>query len=133
MSGIANHDTGVIYEFQGPQAHETSDQKDVKFPITSMLTPAYAAAIELEPEFKKTIVEVTATGAITWTADVTKAKVGDELIVRVTASGGARVSTFSTGFVANGTLNAATSALTVISFVFNGTAFIEVSRVETPA
>lgn len=97
-------------------------------------TPAYAASIAIatKPSAASTLVNVSPlTGALTLTADVSSAYVGDKLTILLSAdnNAGGRVVTFSTGFAATAaTLTVGQSLPASISFVFNGTKWLETSR-----
>jgi hypothetical protein len=100
------------------------------------LTPAYAATIALKPTKSYTLVNVaTLTGAVTFTATVgsssTPPYVGDVIDFMLVSDGTTRTATFGTGFQVNGTFAVTTGKYGAISFRFNGTYWIETSRVVT--
>lgn len=93
-------------------------------------TPSYAATVALLPTAQFTNVIVGAlTGALTITADTTAPLVGDEMCIVFSASGANRTVTFSTGFaVSASTLVVVSAKYGTISLIFNGTAWVEVTR-----
>lgn len=100
------------------------------------LNPAYAATIALVPTKSYTLVQINLTGALTLTAGVGSAStapyVGDK-IEFIFGSDAARVVTFGTGFVPNGTLTTITGGKgATASFMFNGVAWIELGRTIQP-
>lgn len=99
------------------------------------LTPAYAAAITINPTKSKTLVNVAAlTGAITINAGVGSASsapyVGDELVLLFT-SAAIQVITFGTGFLSTGTLSTAAGKTANARFIFNGASWCEAGRTIT--
>jgi hypothetical protein len=71
------------------------------------LTPAYAAAIAIEPgkAFRHYVKPATLTGALTVNAtDVTGYEFGDEFVFMFAADGTQRVVTWGTNFLASGTV-----------------------------
>lgn len=97
-------------------------------------SPAYASSIALTiKDRSKTIVQVAQlTGALSLTANVgsstTPPYVGDKIEFLFTSDGTNRVVTFSTGFLPTGTLTVTASKSASAVFMFNGTAWIELSR-----
>lgn len=104
-------------------------------------TPAYAATIALviKPYAHRTIVNpAVLTGVVTFStvlgtqaADDNGPFVGDTIQFLLTPDGTTRVVTFGTGFLPNGTLSVTTAKYATISFIFNGTAWIETGRTVT--
>ncbi len=105
------------------------------------LAPVFAASISLAAAGYSAInahhlvVPGLLTGVVTFTAPVgnatTGAYVGDTLLFLLTPDGTTRVVTFGTGFAPNGTLSVTTAKYASISFVFNGTVWIETGRTVT--
>lgn len=92
-------------------------------------TPAYGASIAITTTAHKTeVIPAQLTGALTLTAVLTNAVAGDTMDMLFSADTTARVVTFSTGITAGGTLTVPKSSYAGIRFVYNGTAWIEVSR-----
>lgn len=97
--------------------------------------PAYAASIALaiKPSCAKTLVVLALTGALTLTIGVgtstTPPYVGDEVTVLAASDGTSRIITFSTGFLPTaGTFSVTTAKHASITFIFNGTGWLEKSR-----
>lgn len=100
------------------------------------LNPAYAASLAVAPRVSNTLVQVqTLTGALAVTVGVGSSTkppfVGDNLRFLLVSDGTTRTVTFSTGFVANGTLAVTTAKFSTIAFIFNGTAWQETGRTTT--
>lgn len=95
-------------------------------------TPAYGASIAITTTKKTTkVIPAQLTGALTLTAVVTGALIGDILIFVFSADGTNRVVTFSTNFNSAGTLTVVASKFGSTSFCYNGTAWIETGRALT--
>jgi hypothetical protein len=97
--------------------------------------PAFAATIALviKPNASNTlIVPATLTGIVTFSANVgtatTPPYIGDTINMLLVSDGTSRVVTFGTGFLPTGTLSVTTAKYATISFVFNGTGWLETSR-----
>ena len=96
------------------------------------LTPAYASTIALKPYMAYTLVNpAILTGAVTFTATVVAPFVGDRMTFLLVSDGTTRTATFGTGFLPTGTLAVTTAKNANISFIFNGTAWIETGRAVT--
>lgn len=92
-------------------------------------TPTSAATYTLAPRASKTYVKMTTLAAdLGVTAIVTSAKVCDELVFIFVADGSARTVTFNAGLVPSATMVVDASSKATVSFVFDGTAFIETGR-----
>lgn len=99
----------------------------------SYLTPAYAATLAISPNASSTTINPgTLTGAMTVNATVTNSYADDTVTFMFTADATARIVTFGTNFVSAGTLTAAISKKATISFRFDGTSFVEISRFVQP-
>jgi len=97
------------------------------------VNPAYAATLAYTPIHHNTIYKPAAlTGAVTVNLTVTQCNVGDMFTYIASASGASRITTFGTGFVSAGTLTAADGKSVTAKFIFNGTAFVELSRFVQP-
>lgn len=93
------------------------------------LAPAYAASVTIVPNAAKTyVIPADLTGALTLVATTSLSQDCDEIICVFKASGANRVVTFSTGFATAGTLTVVSGKSGSISFVFNGTSFVERGR-----
>lgn len=93
------------------------------------LTPAYASTIALSPNTSFLLVKpATLTGAVTFTAAVTIPYVGDSITFLLVSDGTTRTATFGTGFLPTGTLAVTTAKHATISFIFNGTGWLETGR-----
>ena len=98
-------------------------------------TPAYAATINITTRQKRTLVQPgQLTGALTVNVGVGSASsapfVGDELKFMFAGDASARTVTFGTGLtVASATLALSAGKKGYIEFIFDGAAWIEVSRV----
>ncbi len=106
--------------------------------IVDVQTKASAGAVAITTVRKKTIANITVNEAMTITHDVagsTNALAGDELIlVLINGATTGRVVTFSTGLNARGgTITGTPDVSSTISFVHDGTGFIETGRAVTPA
>jgi hypothetical protein len=113
-----------------------SDDNTSRVLTNAYLTPAYAASIAIVPVEASTIVKVGAlTGALSLTIGVgtstTPPYVGDKITFLFSASGADRIVTFSTGFQSAGTLTVVNAKFGSATFMFNGTAWIEISRALT--
>lgn len=91
---------------------------------------AYAATSTIKTNAYETHVKyATLTGAITLTANVTTASLGDRMILYFVADGTNRVVTFSTGFAANkSTLTVTASTKFTVTLIFDGVAWVETGR-----
>lgn len=99
-------------------------------------TPAYASTVTLAVRASFTLVQPAAlTGAVTFAINVGSATtgpyVGDVTMLLLVSDGTTRTATFGTGFAPNGTLAVTTAKYASISFMFNGTAWIETGRTVT--
>lgn len=93
------------------------------------LTPAYAASVTIVPNAAKTyVIPADLTGALSLVATVSQSQDCDELVCVFKASGANRVVTFSTGFASAGTLTVLSGKSGSVTFVYNGTAFVEKCR-----
>ena len=93
------------------------------------LTPAYAASVTIVPNaFKTFVLPADLTGALSLVATVTSSQDCDELVCVFKASAANRIVTFSTGFASAGTLTVLSGKSGSVSFIFNGTAFVEKGR-----
>lgn len=104
--------------------------------IQDAFIKAYASTIALVLNADLTQVLVAQlTGAVTITASVGSATqapfVGDKLELIFSADGTNRVVTFGTGFASTGTLTVAASKKATAVFIFDGAAWVEVSRAIT--
>lgn len=102
--------------------------------------PDYAASIALTTTAQLTTVNLSLTGAVTLTCDVTDSKIGDVLNVLVATDSSSRTVTFSTGFAGLATLTVSGNSTGAASFTFNGTSWqstasgtLGVNSVQTPA
>lgn len=96
--------------------------------------PAYAATLALTTKgYHHTYVVGELTGAMTINLTVSQSEVGDriEFLFDEDNNTGGRVVTFGTGMESSGTLTVAQDKLASAIFVFNGTAFVELSRTIT--
>jgi hypothetical protein len=99
---------------------------------------AYGATVALttKPFDAFTLVQIAQlTGAMTMTAGVgsstTPPFVGDEMQILFSADATNRIVTFSTGFLTSGTITVTASKTATVKFIFNGSAWQEMSRVVT--
>lgn len=92
--------------------------------------PAYAASIALKLNAAKTYVKVAQlTGALSITAETTRPQIADEMTIMFNADGTQRTVTFSTGFSPSAaTLVIPISKQAAITFVFDGTSWVETGR-----
>mgnify|MGYP001616378148 CR=1 FL=1 len=72
------------------------------------------------------------TGALTLNVGITKSYTGDRMYLMFNADGTARVVTFNTGFTSEGTLTVPISSYASVLFIFNGSAWQEISRRTSP-
>jgi hypothetical protein len=98
-------------------------------------SPAYATPLAISikgPACRTLIQPAQLTGALSITIGVgsstTPPLVGDEVEFLFGADGTNRVVTFSTGFITPGTVTVTASKFAYVSFMFNGTAWQEMSR-----
>lgn len=120
--------------FTGAANQDNTDRKG----LNDFQAPAFAATIALviNPSAKRTLIQpATLTGVVTFSVNVgdavTPPYVGDKVDFQLVSDGTTRVVTFGTGFAPNGTLSVTTAKYGSISFVFNGTAWIETCRTVT--
>lgn len=97
--------------------------------------PAFAAtiALKIKRNAAQTIVApATLTGVVTFSVNVGDANnppyLGDTILFSLTPDGTTRVVTFGTGFLPTATLSVTTGKFALISFIFNGTAWVEQAR-----
>lgn len=122
----------------GGQPNKENTERAIK---RGYLAPVYAATIALLAAGYDSINAYhlvnpgVLTGAVTFTIPVgtstTGPMVGDVVEFLLTPDGTSRVATFGTGFAPNGTLSVTTAKYATISFVFNGTAWVEKGRTVT--
>lgn len=115
--------------------NEGTDNTD-RIRNNQFLQPAYAATIAIVPFASNTLVQPgTLTGALTVTIGAGSATtapfVGDTIDFLFIPDGTTRVVTFTTGTLPNGTLSVTTAKTANISFMFNGTAWVERGRTVT--
>ncbi len=99
------------------------------------LNPAYATPLAVVPYCAETLIgPIALTGALTVTIGVgsstTAPYVGDKVTFLFSAAAD-RIVTFSTGTLPTGTLTVLAGKTANASFMFNGTAWVETSRVVT--
>jgi hypothetical protein len=93
---------------------------------------AYGSTIALKPTDYSTLAKVAQlTGAATVTAATTQSNIGDELKLLLSSDGTNRVVTFGTGFSSSGTLTVTASKKATATFIFDGSTWVEVSRIVT--
>lgn len=93
---------------------------------STLLTPAYAAAIEVELSESRTIIDLSLTGDATLNSSAdSKPSIGDEVIVKAASDGTARDVTFGTGFTGP-VLAGVISKTKTQAFVYDGTSFVAV-------
>ena len=119
---------------QGP-INEGTENTDI-LRNNQFLTPAFAATIALAVYASYTLVQpAVLTGVVTFSVNVGSAStgpyVGDKIDFLLTPDGTSRVVTFGTGFAPNGTISVTTAKFASISFMFNGTSWIETGRTVT--
>lgn len=93
-------------------------------------TPAYAATIALTPNASETFVNpAQLTGNAVINLTVTNCKIQDKLVIVLNSDGSARTVTLGTGMAgAAATIVCGADLKATISFIFDGTAFIETAR-----
>lgn len=125
-----NSATGVVYDFAGPgaAAQEPTTYDDLKHPITEVQTKAYAAAVEITPIYKETIVNQAVEGALAFTADTTYAKLGDKMYAKFINDGTQRTVIMGAGFAPVATVVGTVNKSILVSFYFDGTNFQEFAR-----
>lgn len=97
------------------------------------ITYASTIAAVIKPHAGHTTIVLALTGALTITINVGSATVapfiGDTVDILATSDGTSRTITFSTGFAPTvSTFAITTLKYAIISFIFNGTAWLETSR-----
>lgn len=93
------------------------------------LAPAYSATITIAPRMYETIIKpATLTGAMTVNANEGGAKKYDRLVFIFTSDGTGRVVTFGTNFIVYGTLTLIASKQGTVTFIYDGTNYVELSR-----
>jgi len=91
--------------------------------------PAYASTVSITPNASKTYVQpATLTGAMTINCVDTLCQEFDEVTFVLKSDTTSRTVTFGTNFVSAGTIAPAISKSAVISFVYDGTNFVEKGR-----
>jgi len=91
--------------------------------------PAYASTLSVKPNAFKTYIEpAVLTGAMTVNAVTTNAQEYDELVFILLSDTTSRTVTFGTNFKTTGTIAPAISKSATISFVFDGTNWLETGR-----
>lgn len=129
MSTAARYTNGI-----GP-INEGTDNTD-RIRNNQFLQPVFAASIALSVFAAFTLIQpAVLTGVVTFTVNVGDANngpyVGDRIQFLLTPDGTTRVVTFGTGFLPTATLSVTTAKYATISFVFNGTSWIEEGRAVT--
>ncbi len=130
LTVAASASATISFKFNGTTYLQTAvgNPRDV----VNIQTPAYAASIAITTTKKTTeVIPAQLTGALTVTAVVTGALIGDILIFVFSADGTNRVVTFSTNINSAGTLTVVASKFGSASFCYNGTAWIETARALT--
>ncbi|HPH85571.1 MAG TPA: hypothetical protein PLC48_08915 [Ferruginibacter sp.] len=126
---FVRQETNASYGFKAPNSVVDTDKKvEVLFPSVDTQSPDYAATINLTVDQLNTIVEV---GALTGNPTINVA-VDDEvtknaeMLLKLTASGGARTVTLGTGF--SGSAIVVPSGATVYALLkYDGTNFVVVT------
>lgn len=96
----------------------------------SYAEPAYAATIALTPNAAYTYYNFAAlTGAATVNLTTTNCKVNDEIVMLFKNDGTTRTVTLGTGMSVSASTIAVTAAkFSSITFIYNGTTFVEIGR-----
>lgn len=106
-----------------------SDDNTGRVLVLKALEPAYAATLSIKPNASKTYLKpTTLTGAMTVNCVETNCAKYDELVVILTSDTTSRTVTFGTNFISAGTIAPAISKQATITFVYDGTNFVEVCR-----
>lgn len=93
------------------------------------LEPIYASTLSIKPNASKTFLKpATLTGAMTINCVETNCAKYDELVVILTSDTTSRTVTFGTNFISAGTIAPAISKQATISFVYDGTNWVETGR-----
>ena len=126
-----NQTTGLAYNFktQDTDASSKTVYRTPSFPVVEVITSGTGSTIAIATLHPVTIVEqalATATPTINITS--TDPHPGDRLILKLTADGTTRVVTFGTGFKSTGTISVTASSLFVVTFIYDGTNWVEASR-----
>lgn len=102
-------------------------------PYKEIKAVAYASTINVIPTQEETTYNIgQLTGSLTMTSSVSVCYTGDRMTCLFSADGSDRVVTFSTGFSSNGTLTILANTSTEVGFLFNGTAWDEITRQTAP-
>lgn len=106
-----------------------SDDNTGRVLVLKALEPAYASTLSIKPNASKTYLKpATLTGAMTVNCVDTFCAKYDELTVILTSDTTSRTVTFGTNFITAGTIAPAISKQATISFVYDGTNFVETER-----
>ena len=127
--------TGKSIDFKLPTLDaDNAVNRVVKFPVTDVQTIGSAASVAITCVHKKTIANIAVAQAMTVSvATSPDAEAGDELVLVLANDGTSRTVTFGGGLTApGGNLVGVVSTSATVSFVHNGTGFVEVSRVKAP-
>ena len=116
------------YNFKVPNATGNADKKiEVLFPSVEVQTPVYNAAIALAVTQMCTNVGITLTGDSTLTVTVDKdVTLNAEMLLVLTASGGARTVTLSAGFTGSA-IPVPSGATVNVLLKYDGTNFVVVT------
>ena len=126
-----NTTTNKQYDFSGPSDNETSN-RNCKFPLTVGSTVTYGATInDTVGMHKRSIRSVALTGDATINiaaASGETIEIGDEVMYKLANDGTQRTVTFGTGFKASGTVAGTINKTINITFVYDGSNFVEQCR-----
>lgn len=126
-----NTNTGKSVDFKLPTADaDNAENRKVKFPIVDVQTKPTASTVDVTCVHKKTIANIDVAQDMTVKGHTSPdSEAGDELVLCLANDATPRTVTLSGELIApGGTVVGADGVTSTVSFVHNGTAFIEVSR-----
>lgn len=98
----------------------------------TILTPAYASSIAITTNARSTtVIPGQLTGALTVTVVTSTAVEGDKLDFLFSNDSTQRIVTFSTNFVADSTIVLPPSTNASVSFIYNGTSYVQTGQLRT--
>lgn len=112
---------------------KASDDNTGRTLTYASLSPTLAATDSISPNASVTFYKfVTLAGAKTITANIKKSRKWDRAILEFTADASNRVVTFSTNLVSTGTVTVLASKKATVTFIFDGSTWIETARAVQP-
>lgn len=125
-----NFKTKLSYDFKTSDNDSVarSVDRDPKFPAIEKIVSASSATVELAPLHKTTLVAQSVGVDMTITVVPVEPEIGDKLIIMLANDGTARTVTFGSGFNASATVVGTINKTITVSFVYDGSRFVETGR-----